>query len=177
MTYGKIAGIVAGFVCAFGIGVWTGTQVNHDPSHEAPAVTSAAPAPETAAPVAPRPAARPRPAAAPAAAKADAPTEFTPIKTNVPVSAPELQHRLKPLLKSGANMEVAAQGFNSAEQFATVAHASQNTDVPFMLLKHRVLEEGDTLVAAIRKSKPDVDAVVEVDRARAEARADLAQID
>jgi hypothetical protein len=98
------------------------------------------------------------------------------MKTNVALTAPELQHRMKPLLKTGANMDVAAEGFNSAEQFATVAHASQNTDVPFMLLKHRVLTEGDTLVAAIRKSKPDVDAVAEVDRARAEARADLAQL-
>jgi hypothetical protein len=177
MTYGKIAGIAAGFVCAFGIGVWTGTKVAHGPAHEAPAAASAAPASDTAtAPVAPRPATRPRPAAR-AAAKADAPTEFTPMKANVPVSAPELQHRLKPVLKSGANMEVAAEGFNSAEQFATVAHASRNTDVPFMLLKHRVLDEGDTLAAAIRKSKPGVDAAVEVDRARAEARADLAQLD
>jgi hypothetical protein len=175
MKYGKAAGITAGFVCAFGIGVWTGTQWKHGPAQEAPAVTSAAPAVDTT-PVAPRPAARPRPAAASPAAKANSPTEFTPMKTTVALTAPELQHRMKPLLKTGANMEVAAEGFNSAEQFATVAHASQNTDVPFMLLKHRVLTEGDTLVAAIRKSKPDVNAVAEVDRARAEARADLAQL-
>ena len=175
MTYGKIAGIAAGFVCAFGIGVWTGTQVKHGPAQEAPAVTSAAPAADTT-PVAPAPKARPRTAAAPPATKANAPTEFTPLKTSVALSAPELQQRLKPLLKTGADMEIAAEGFNSAEQFATVAHASQNTAVPFMLLKHRVLNEGDTLVAAIRKSKPDVNAVAEVDRARAEARADLAQL-
>ena len=80
-------------------------------------------------------------------------------------------------MKAGADMNIASDGFTNAEQFATVAHAAQNTDVPFMLLKHRVLTEGDTLAAAIRKSKPDVDAVVEVDRARAEARADLAQLD
>ena len=99
------------------------------------------------------------------------------MKTNVSVSAGELHDRLKPLLKSGADMSIASDGFKSAEQFATVAHAARNTDVPFMLLKHRVLNEGDTLVAAIRKSKPEVDPVVEVDRARAEARADLAQLD
>ena len=99
------------------------------------------------------------------------------MKTTVAVSSAELHDRLKPLLKSGADMSIASEGFKSAEQFATVAHAAQNTDVPFMLLKHRVLNEGDTLVAAIRESKPDVDAVAEVDRARAEARADLAQLD
>jgi len=87
-----------------------------------------------------------------------------------------LHARLRPLLKSGANMNVAAEGFHSAEQFATIAHASQNVDVPFMLLKYRVLNEGDTLVAAIRKSKPHVNALVEADRARSEARSDLAQL-
>jgi hypothetical protein len=177
MTYARVAGITAGFVCAFGIGLWTGTQMTDRHTQEAPAV-AAAPAPDTsAAPAAPRPAARARAAAAPSAAKADRPTEFAPMRTSVTAAAPELQHRLKPLLKPGAKMVVAADGFNSAEQFATVAHASQNTDVPFMLLKHRVLNEGDTLVSAIRKSKPDIDAVAEVDRARAEARADLAQLD
>ncbi len=174
MTYGKTAGIAAGLVCAFGLGVWTGSQVKLGPPHEATAVTSSTPSANAApAPVAPTREARPRPAPA----RADSPTEFRPMKTTVAVSSAELHDQLKPLLKSGADMGVASGGFKSAEQFATVAHAAQNTDVPFMLLKHRVLNEGDTLVAAIRRSKPDVDAVVEVDRARAEARADLAQLD
>ena len=174
MTYGKTAGIAAGLVCAFGLGVWTGTQVKSGTPQQATAVTSSTSAADTApAPVEPAREAKPRPAPA----RADSPTEFRPMKTTVAVSAVELHDRLKPLLKSGADMSVASGGFKSAEQFATVAHAAQNTDVPFMLLKHRVLNEGDTLVAAIRKSKPDIDAVVEVDRARAEARADLAQLD
>jgi hypothetical protein len=100
-----------------------------------------------------------------------------PLKSDIAVSTPELHARLKTHLKQGANMAVAAEGFNSAEQFATVVHAAQNTEVPFMLLKHRVLNEGDTLVAAIRKSNADVDAVVEVDRARAEARSDISSLD
>jgi hypothetical protein len=179
MTYGKVAGITAGFVCAFGIGVWTGTQMRDRAYQQnVPAIATAATAPETsAAPAAPRPSARTRAARAPSVAKEDRPTEFTPMKTSMSASAPELQPRIKPLLKPGARLDIAAEGFYSAEQFATVAHASQNTDVPFMLLKHRVLNEGDTLVAAIRKSKPDIDAIAEVDRARAEARADLAQLD
>jgi hypothetical protein len=73
-------------------------------------------------------------------------------------------------------MEVAAEGFESAEQFATVAHAARNTDVPFMVLKHRVLNEGRTLADAIHEAKPDLDAKAEVDRAQIAARSDVAAI-
>ena len=73
-------------------------------------------------------------------------------------------------------MEIAAEGFTSAEQFATVAYAAHNTDVPFMVLKHRVLDEGKTLAAAIRESKPGINAAAEVVRARAEARRDVASL-
>ena len=91
----------------------------------------------------------------------------------VALSTPELQARLKPVLNKGANMTIAAEGFRSAEEFATVAHAARNTEVPFMVLKHRVLTEGKSLAKAIRESKPDVNANAEVRRARAEARSDL----
>ena len=94
----------------------------------------------------------------------------------IPASKPELHIRLKPVLNRGANMTVAAEGFRDAEQFATVAHAARNTQVPFMLLKHRVLNEGQTLSAAIRPLKPDLDAASEVNRARTEARSDIAVI-
>ena len=94
----------------------------------------------------------------------------------IPAFTPELHMRLKPVLNRGANMMVAAEGFRDAEQFATVAHAARNTQLPFMLLKHRVLNEGQTLSAAIRSLKPDVDAASEVNRARTEARSDIAVI-
>ena len=73
-------------------------------------------------------------------------------------------------------MEVAAEGFDSAEQFATVAHAARNTNVPFMVLKHRVLNEGRTLADAIHEAKPDLDAKAEVGRAQIAARADVAAV-
>lgn len=73
-------------------------------------------------------------------------------------------------------MAMAADGFRTAEQFAAVAHAARNTDVPFVLLKHRVLKEGKTLEAAIRASKPDMNARVEARRALAEARSDIARL-
>ena len=43
----------------------------------------------------------------------------------VALSTPELQARLKPVLNKGTNMTIAAEGFRSAEEFATVAHAAQ----------------------------------------------------
>jgi hypothetical protein len=73
-------------------------------------------------------------------------------------------------------MQVAAEGFRSAEEFATVAHAARNTNVPFMVLKHRVLDEGQTLADAIHDAKPDVDAKAEVARAQAAAKSDIAAV-
>jgi hypothetical protein len=81
---------------------------------------------------------------------------------------------MQPLLNKGADMNIASEGFRSAEQFATVAHAARNTEVPFMVLKHRVLDERQSLAAAIHASKPDVNATDEANRARAQAKGDFA---
>jgi hypothetical protein len=94
----------------------------------------------------------------------------------IPVSAPELHRVMKPVLARGTKLPLAVEGFSSAEQFATIAHAARNTQVPFILLKHRVLTEGQSLEAAIRASKPDLDARMEVTRARSAARSDLAAL-
>jgi hypothetical protein len=80
---------------------------------------------------------------------------------------------LKPLLNKGADMGVASADFVDAEQFAAVAHAARNTEVPFMVLKHRVVEEGKRLEDAIREFKPELNAAVEADRARREAKSDV----
>jgi hypothetical protein len=92
----------------------------------------------------------------------------------VAASAPVLQKRLKPLLNQGADMRIASEGFRDGEQFATLAHAARNVDVPFMLLKHQVLNQGQTLAEAIRSSKPGLNSTIEAERARAEARSDVA---
>jgi hypothetical protein len=42
-----------------------------------------------------------------------------------------------------------------------------------MVLKHRVLNEGQTLAEAIHEAKPELNAKAEVARARAAAEADL----
>ena len=94
----------------------------------------------------------------------------------MPASEPRMHARLKPVLNPGAKMTVAAEGFRTAEEFAAVAHAARNTNVPFMVLKHRVVEEGQTLERALRDVKPDVDAKAEVARAQAAAKSDVAAI-
>jgi len=86
---------------------------------------------------------------------------------------PEVRDRVQKVLNQGTRMELAAEDFESAEEFVTVAHAARNTSVPFMVLKHRVLNEGQTLAEAIHEAKPGLDAKAEVARARAAAEADL----
>jgi hypothetical protein len=117
-------------------------------------------------------------AARPASSAAEAPMpESTPkLVMTIPVSAPELHARMKPVMARGTKLPLAVEGFTSAEQFATIAHASRNTQVPFILLKHRVLVEGQSLEQAISASKPDLDARSEVQRARQEAKADIAAL-
>ena len=116
-------------------------------------------------------------AASSAAVEAPAPESTPKLVMTIPVSAPELHARMKPVLARGTKLPLAVEGFTSAEQFATLAHAARNTQVPFILLKHRVLTEGQSLEEAIRASKPDIDATTEVAaRATSEARADIAAL-
>src|SRR6187399_2033165 len=84
--------------------------------------------------------------------------------------------RVKPLLNKGTNVEMAADGFKDAEQFAAVAHAAKNTGAPFMVLKSRILEDGRTLRAALQELRPDLNATIEAQRAQAEARSDVAAV-
>jgi hypothetical protein len=45
--------------------------------------------------------------------------------------------------------------------------------VPFMVLKHRVLEEKQSLADAIRAANPALDAAAEARRARSQAQSDV----
>ena len=93
----------------------------------------------------------------------------------VEVWDPELRNRVQAVLNPGTRMELAAEDFETPREFVMVAHAARNTSVPFMVLKHRVVNEGRTLAEAIRESKPDLDAKAEVARALAAAQADLGE--
>ena len=169
MTFGKMTALAFGLVGGFALGVWTGPHLTQRAAPAANAVHEAVVAPSA-------------PDAATAAvnddaAKASAARPRAAARTaRVDVTEPALHERLKPVLNRGANMAVAADGFRSAEEFATVAHAARNTQVPFMVLKHRVLDEGKSLAQAIRESKPTIDAANEASQARAQARSDIAAI-
>jgi hypothetical protein len=168
MTIGKASALTAGFLGAVALGIAIGPSLTHRDSTvtTAPAVEATQP---EATPAPPRPVAR---------AKKAKPSADTPTKpaATISLAAPELRERLKPVLNRGSNMDKATDGFRDAEQFATVAHAARNTNVPFVLLKHRVLNQGKSLATAIRESNPDLDAASEVARARTQARTDLASI-
>ena len=173
MTFAKSSALAAGLVGALAVGIWVGPWVREQ---RTTAKTSAI---EPAGTIAPAPVTEPSPPAAHTTAARPAPVRAVTKRVATPRGAvigfsPDLHKRLKPLLNDGADMTVASDGFRNAEQFATLAHASRNTEVPFMVLKHRVLSEGMTLPAAILASRPDINATAEAKRARAEATMDLA---
>jgi hypothetical protein len=180
MTAGKASALAAGFVGALALGVaigaamddrWPGRSLfeRADNATAADTVKESAPAPA--------PAAKKKTAAAPAARRVDvaAPAPAGSVTTvAVDMWEPELRDRAKAVLNPGTRIELAAADFRTAEEFMTVAHAARNTKVPFMVLKHRVLNERQSLADAIHESKPDLDAKAEAQRAREAARADVA---
>jgi len=182
MRTGKTSAATLGLVGGAVLGAWIGSELTTSRANapEPPAVTTEAvqESPAAAAPAQPMRVTRVNRVARAAASAVGAPTpESTPrLVMTIPVSAPELHARMKPVLARGTKLPLAAEGFTSAEQFATIAHAARNTQVPFILLKHRVLVEGQSLEEAITASKPDIDAHSEVQRARQEAKADIAAL-
>ena len=139
MTTAKTVALTVGLAGAIAMGVWVAPRMMHK---ETP---SAAPH------VAVEPERSPVAKDAPVVTRRTTPVHKVAV---LPASSPAVHDRLKRVLNRGTKVEIAAQGFSSAEQFATVAHAARNTGVPFMVLKHRVLDEGKTLAAAIRESNP-----------------------
>lgn len=181
MTVGKATALTAAFIGVFAVGVAVGPSVrdlfsDRQPRAAAePAQTVATTAPDAdkaPARATGRTAARPKSTASNRSAAAPVARPST-ASAAMPASEPRLHSRLKPVLNPGARMTVAAEGFRSAEEFAAVAHAARNTNVPFMVLKHRVVEEGQTLERALRDVKPDVDAKAEAAKAQAAAKSDV----
>jgi hypothetical protein len=180
MTFGRASVLAMSLLGAVALGVWIGPHVTKQraggetnvTNSQATQVAEAQPA-ETNRNVAASPA---QPTPKPRAARKITKQRATPQRATPGVISfsPEVQKRMQPLLNKGADMNIASEGFRSAEQFATVAHAARNTEVPFMVLKHRVLDERQTLAAAIRASKPDLNAADEANRARAQAKGDFA---
>lgn len=183
MRTGKASAATLGLVGGLALGAWIGSEMtllnNREVGTPPPAAVTAQVAEEPSAPAAPAKAKRvtrvPRTASA-AVATAHAPESTPKLVMTIPVSAPELHQRMKTVLARGTKLPLAVEGFASAEQFATLAHAARNTQVPFTLLKHRVLTEGQSLEEAIHISKPDLDARAEVARARSMAKSDIASL-
>src|SRR5829696_1508908 len=179
MKTGKTSAAALGLVGGLALGAWIGSEMtllnDRNVATTEPAAVTATAVEEPAVPAArtkPRRVVRAPRAASGGAVAVDAPApESAPkLVMTIPVSAPELHQRMKPVLARGTKLPLAVEGFTSAEQFATLAHAARNTQVPFILLKHRVLTEGQSLEDAILASRPDIDAKTEATRARDEAR-------
>ena len=165
MTFGRWLTFAVCLVAAMAVGVWISPYIRGYQSAAVQTVGEPAQSAETSAK-------QTAVSARAARARADATTKATKIS----LSAPELHAQLKPLLNKGANMNVAAQDFRNAEQFAAVAHAARNTEIPFMVLKHRVVNERKPLASAIRELNPNVNAAAQAKRAQAEARSDMAAL-
>ncbi len=176
MKTGRTSAAVLGLAGGLALGVWIGSAMTLD-RDSAPTEPTLAQLTEPVANVEPTPA-KPRRVVARTASRtppaASGVTDAPKLVMTIPVSAPELHDRMKPVLARGTKINLAVEGFTDAEQFATLAYAARNTQVPFILLKRRVLTEGQSLANAIRASKPDLDADAEVKRARSAAKSDLA---
>jgi len=87
----------------------------------------------------------------------------------------ELAAIAKPLLQPGTDLLTASEGFPSRESFLATAYAAKNLDIPFVILKDRVVAGRQPLVAAITEAKPEVDAKAEAARAISAARSEIAR--
>ena len=163
MTSGKATLLTIGIAGAFAIGIGLAIANHRESTTPDSATVANVPAAPTSAERSMKPVPAGRADAIPAVAM-----------RHVSPQSPELEHRLKPLLNKGTNMDSAAEGFKDWRDFATIAHASHNTQVPFVVLKHHVLNEGRALESVISEFKPDLDAKAEASRAREEASQDLA---
>jgi hypothetical protein len=189
MTLIKGLALALAFAAAVALGVWVGPHITHRGSTVNDSTAAATEQPVTSvdkdsvdkeqvtprARRAPSSRASAKHTSAAATTKPPTPPGATPL--TVPAAAPALHERLKPLLNKGADMGVASQDFKDAEQFAAVAHAARNTEVPFMVLKHRIVEEGKSLEDAIREFKPDLNARVEARRAHEQAKSDISELE
>jgi hypothetical protein len=163
--------LVTAVIGAVALAVWIGAVQRNRATTTEPAITAAAPSK----PDVTQPATRVPKRAKPGAADTTPPwpDPSTVVVASYLVTQPKLVDRVKPLLQPGTKIDMAAQGFRTAEQFAAVAHAAHDLDIPFVVLKHHILGEGLTLSKAIALTRPDVDANDQASRAVAAARADV----
>jgi hypothetical protein len=68
-----------------------------------------------------------------------------------------LSSRLQSLLPPKTPLETAASGFKNQGQFIAALHVSHNLNIPFDQLKTDMMTKHDSLGAAIRNLRPDLD--------------------
>ena len=69
----------------------------------------------------------------------------------------KLSSRLQSLLPSNMKLPIAASGFKNRGQFIAALHVSHNLNIPFDQLKTDMTTKHDSLGAAIRNLRPDLD--------------------
>jgi hypothetical protein len=116
--------------------------------------------------------------AAPVVSKAalPLPKARTPEPEVVPfMMSDELAAIARPLLQPGTDLLTASEGFSSRESFLATAYAAKNNEIPFVILKDRIVAQRQSLTAAIADVKPEVDAKAEAARAISGARTEIAR--
>ncbi len=85
----------------------------------------------------------------------------------------KLATRLKTLLPRDVDPHTASKGFENLKDFVVTVHASNNLNVPFPELKHKMADgSSKALQKAIHELKPDVDAKAETKKAGEQAKQD-----
>ncbi len=103
-------------------------------------------------------------------------------KSNLPISRqltqnPALVARLESLLPAGANLEQAAEGFTSLEEFVAAVHVAHNLDISLAEMRNaKNRRKPLALAAVIHKQNPNVNARLEEQRALKAARQDLREL-
>src|SRR5688500_2703820 len=170
MKFIKASMLVLALGGAYAVGVWTGPYLTD--SVRTARIESTTPVVQVDQPYRTEQAARPAMRVARAVDRPAA-NPFEPVMT---ASAPPVQKIAKSVLNEGTDVGMAADGFNDATLFVSTAYAARNTGIPFVILKHRMLKLGYTLSEAIRISKPELDAVLEMERARTKARSAIQKL-
>jgi hypothetical protein len=170
MKFIKASMLVLALGGAYAIGVWTGPFLTE--SVRTASTETTAPAVQVDRPYASETTQKP----ATRVARGVVRPAVNPFEPTMSATAPPVQKLAQSVLNQGTDVGMAADGFSDATLFVSTAYAARNTGIPFVLLKHRMLKEGLTLSEAIRISKPELDAVGEMERARTKARATIQQL-
>jgi hypothetical protein len=93
-------------------------------------------------------------------------TAATPATLSMVPRNPKLVTRLQGMLPRGMTVQEAAIGFRSQGQFVAAVHVAKNLEIPFQVLKEKIVRDQMGVAQAIRFLRPDADVSKELARAR-----------